>query len=188
MPALIDHTGQRFGRRVVIERAQGSGAARWLCRCDCGTRSIVPGQALRKGQANSCGCSPLRDDLVGQRFGRLVVLARDKNSLKWKCLCTCGNTTLVDGSALKRGTASCGCFQREWARAKIKHSARTVARIHELRKRDLGYDTISRAVGVPKSTVRDICKGITRTPIGTPKKGHRIRTSAHLKKGARERL
>lgn len=38
MGKLIDLTGQRFGRLTVIERAENSpnGAAKWVCRCDCG--------------------------------------------------------------------------------------------------------------------------------------------------------
>lgn len=53
-------------------------------------------------------------DITGQRFFRLVVLhtaGRSKSrSLMWKCLCDCGKTTRVVGSALRRGDIqSCGC-------------------------------------------------------------------------------
>lgn len=53
-------------------------------------------------------------DLVGARFGRLVVQARSgQNNIghyKWACLCDCGGETEVLGSNLKRGvTTSCGC-------------------------------------------------------------------------------
>lgn len=55
---LIDLTGKRFGRLLVIERATARGAheARWLCRCDCGVEKEISGSALRNGHASSCRC------------------------------------------------------------------------------------------------------------------------------------
>ena len=57
MPAFMDITGQRFGRLVVVERAENdrNGTAQWLCHCDCGAEKIVKGINLR-GQTRSCGC------------------------------------------------------------------------------------------------------------------------------------
>lgn len=59
---------------------------------------------------------PSRIDIVGQRFGRLVVLedtgrrATDGNVL-WSCRCDCGVCSTVDGSSLRKGnTRSCGCL------------------------------------------------------------------------------
>ena len=57
MPKLIDLTGQRFGRLVVMERAGVKNkVASWLCKCDCGKMKIINGQSLRKGYTQSCGC------------------------------------------------------------------------------------------------------------------------------------
>ena len=62
MGQLIDLTGMRFGKLVVIARAedhiQKSGApkAMWKCKCDCGNECIVYGQALRGGFRIDCGC------------------------------------------------------------------------------------------------------------------------------------
>lgn len=58
---LIDRTGQRFGRLVVLERgpkpqSKKDTNARWLCQCDCGKTSIVYGQDLKRGKVVSCGC------------------------------------------------------------------------------------------------------------------------------------
>ena len=52
--------------------------------------------------------------LVGQRFGRLVVMEQAESSpdgkRRWKCQCDCGNQTVVLGYSLTRGaTVSCGC-------------------------------------------------------------------------------
>lgn len=57
-------------------------------------------------------------DLVGQRFGRLVVqefVGRDsQKKLTWSCLCDCGTIKIVRGSSLKDGnTKSCGCLRKE---------------------------------------------------------------------------
>lgn len=58
MSRLIDLTGQRFGRLTVVSRAENTknGHPRWLCRCDCGSSSIVVGKDLRSGHTESCGC------------------------------------------------------------------------------------------------------------------------------------
>ena len=65
MPNFIDLTGQRFGRLVVIERAEniiyndGRTRVQWLCQCDChGPNSlvIVSSDHLRSGHTKSCGC------------------------------------------------------------------------------------------------------------------------------------
>ena len=63
MSALIDLTGRRFGRLLVLERA-GSyvcdygthSSPTWRCRCDCGRETVVLGLALRRGNTRSCGC------------------------------------------------------------------------------------------------------------------------------------
>lgn len=58
MGKLVDLTGQRFGRLVVIERAGSSdrGHAQWVCLCDCGKTKIVLSSNLRTGKQISCGC------------------------------------------------------------------------------------------------------------------------------------
>lgn len=54
---LVDLTGRRFGRLVVIERYGYKGKAiTWRCKCDCGGEKIVVGYSLRSGNTQSCGC------------------------------------------------------------------------------------------------------------------------------------
>lgn len=54
---VIDLTGQRFGRLVVIERAENiKGKCFWKCRCDCGKQLIVSANHLRMHNTFSCGC------------------------------------------------------------------------------------------------------------------------------------
>lgn len=68
-----------------------------------------------------------RGELLGRRFGRLVVVAyagdeyisKDNNS-KWICRCDCGNTTIAGSGKLKTGhTKSCGCLVSEMARERM---------------------------------------------------------------------
>jgi hypothetical protein len=57
MGNLIDLTGKRFHRLVVISRAVNHGKdARWNCQCDCGNTSIVQSNNLKSGNSKSCGC------------------------------------------------------------------------------------------------------------------------------------
>lgn len=52
-------------------------------------------------------------DLVGQRFGRLVVIERlsRKGRPVWLCSCDCGNKHTVSGAILRDGRSrSCGCY------------------------------------------------------------------------------
>jgi hypothetical protein len=66
MSALIDLTGERFARLVVVERAENAGRApRWRCRCDCGAETVVRGVDLRSANTRSCGC--LRREQVSAR-------------------------------------------------------------------------------------------------------------------------
>lgn len=60
-------------------------------------------------------------DLIGRRFGRLIVVERLPNKVKgksawsmWRCKCDCGNHTDVLGTSLKnQKTRSCGCLHNE---------------------------------------------------------------------------
>lgn len=89
MPRLIDLTGQRFGRLVVVERAENSadGRARWLCRCDCGQSKTVLGEHLKKGRTKSCGCA--KSESSSKRFkkhgGRNSKLYRIWSNMKDRC-------------------------------------------------------------------------------------------------------
>ncbi len=69
-------------------------------------------------------------DLVGRRFGDLVVISRAPNltnnghiTTRWVCRCDCGSEKVISGKHLKSGAViSCGCVGREHSRvAKITH-------------------------------------------------------------------
>lgn len=59
MSALIDLTGQTFGRLTVLARAENDAdnRARWLCACVCGGTATIGGKSLRSGNSQSCGCA-----------------------------------------------------------------------------------------------------------------------------------
>lgn len=59
-------------------------------------------------------------DLVGKRFGRLLVIRRAVNrkthQARWHCQCDCGNFSIVFGYLLRSGrTKSCGCWKSDIA-------------------------------------------------------------------------
>lgn len=128
----LELLGQRFGRlTVVLEAGRDShGCKLWHCLCDCDTGIVTTSNALTSGHTTSCGCLQKeraaknirvynrgrRQDLMGQRFGKLVVIAKmGKNKRQrclWKCRCDCGGTIILDTGSLTTGnTQSCGCLR-----------------------------------------------------------------------------
>ena len=110
-----DLIGKRFGS-VTVKRAVGrkNRNVLWECLCDCGGVMYVPANNLSSGNTKSCGCGKLKD-LVGQRFGMLVVIkdvGRENGKGVWECLCDCGNyKNVITGSLGSGNTKSCGCLQ-----------------------------------------------------------------------------
>lgn len=60
---------------------------------------------------------PAKINLLGQRFGKLVVIAPAENykgRTAWLCQCDCGNQKIVTTKLLKDGiTRSCGCLKQK---------------------------------------------------------------------------
>ena len=129
MSALVDLTGRKFGRLTVVgfTGRDKNGYEKWSVLCDCGTPRTVYANNLKQKRTLSCGCLS-RDhrhasahNLQGQRFGKLVVLARtktDKNrNIWWQCVCDCGKETALSTTALRnRHTRSCGCLAKTASR------------------------------------------------------------------------
>lgn len=71
-PKRVGHVrnlaGLRVGRLLVlnVDHVGDDGAARWKCRCDCGTLKIVRSSHLKHATTNSCGC------LQKERLGRFL--------------------------------------------------------------------------------------------------------------------
>lgn len=135
MSKLIDLTNQAFGRLTVLEkdktRKTNSGSY-WICQCECGNIKSVKSSSLRRGEITSCGCyrkeqlakakqEQSENEMIGKRFGKLVVQKRSEKksadgALYWICECDCGKIIKVRGHNLKRTdgnqTVSCGCYHR----------------------------------------------------------------------------
>lgn len=133
--------GRRFGRLVVLqldkeqtEKNKGH-AKSYLCQCDCGNTKTVRKSNLLNGQTTSCGCIVKENgkkrclekviDLVGQRFGRLLITRRKENDPNdpikqrrygawWYADCDCGaKDVIVKGTYLRAGRIqSCGCYNK----------------------------------------------------------------------------
>lgn len=58
MGKIIDLTGNRYGRWLVIELADktNSNGMLYKCKCDCGMEKNVLGRSLKAGKSKSCGC------------------------------------------------------------------------------------------------------------------------------------
>ena len=57
-------------------------------------------------------------DLTGKKFGYLTIVERVQNAkngkARWKCMCDCGNETIVTSTDIMAGhTSSCGCKKYE---------------------------------------------------------------------------
>ena len=72
-------------------------------------------------------------DLVGVRFGRLIVVSRAesvKRNSRWLCRCDCGNEIVVYGCHLRSGaTKSCGCLNNELVSDRFKTHGKTKTRL-----------------------------------------------------------
>lgn len=127
--------GQHFGKLVALYyNFSGPGKGKWHCKCECGNECDIVSGSLTSGASKSCGC--LRKDLnkekgiirsniyPGMKFKKLTVIeyvGSYKNRNYWKCLCDCGNETIVSANSLKtEHIGSCGCVQ-SYGNMKIEH-------------------------------------------------------------------
>ena len=85
-------------------------------------------------------------DLTGRRFGRLVVIEETQErdgsgSVIWKCLCECGDETMVSTRNLNSNhTNSCGCMQKDHAQ-RVGKRAIHIARKSDKFKRSVEKDS-----------------------------------------------
>lgn len=76
-------------------------------------------------------------DLKNKRFGKLVAIepcGKSKNgAILWRCLCDCGNETVVTSSNLNSGsTMSCGCLYHDGTNKKSYKHGLSNDRIHRI--------------------------------------------------------
>ena len=157
-PLRCNLLGQRYGR-LVVQHFVGMGmhshhGAYWCCLCDCGIPRIARGDKMTHGDLQSCGCLrsetsreklkhalqvlaetlPSYGNLVGERFGRLVVQrwAYSQSERRyWLCRCDCGQETTVSTGHLREGdVASCGCLQKELSSQRHRTHGMTDSRVY----------------------------------------------------------
>lgn len=78
---------------------------------------------------------PRKQNLVGQTFGRLHVVAPAEASAsgftRWLCRCECGSKVMTYTNGLRSGhTKSCGCLQRETVAARNQTHGRSASRVY----------------------------------------------------------
>lgn len=91
---VIDLTGKRFGNLTVVKlydkrkRNNGGKEYYWLCKCDCGKKTIVRGATLKNGATQSCGCKQRQIAIkVNTRHGQgYTKLYKVYFSMKQRCL------------------------------------------------------------------------------------------------------
>lgn len=132
-PLRHELSGRRFGRWLVAGRGPASG--RWLCVCDCGSRSCVSSQSLVSGRSKSCGClnsERLKEPRPYRRKEHSQEFLRERNRAyqrKWQQI----NWTKV---ALQKREAN--ARQRDAKRAwreRNREAERASAREHARRRR-----------------------------------------------------
>ena len=115
---FIDLTGKTFGQWTVLSYL---GACEWECQCSCGNIRVVNGSNLRSGRSLRCDlCRGRKKQLVGHRFGQLLVIKKAENDTyrnpagvltkvtQWWVRCDCGNEKIIKENRLMQGTKSCG--------------------------------------------------------------------------------
>ena len=126
---LKDLTGQQLGRSIVIGRAESkidkSGKRRtvWICKCECGNEFEALADSLKRNPdlvcprcTNENRSKNNRINVIGNKYGRLVILDIIPNTHPTKviCKCDCGNKHICLQSDVVSGhTQSCGCLQSE---------------------------------------------------------------------------
>ena len=112
-----DLTGQKFNMLTVLKEL---GGGKVLCKCDCGQEKELNKSNVQRGLVQSCGCirkNPTKEwkmarvkNIVGQRFGKLVVL-EELGNCRVLCQCDCGNVKNINKTHLVNGDIqSCGCL------------------------------------------------------------------------------
>jgi hypothetical protein len=119
--------GKKFHRLTVLSKGDvheypcGDRSTKWNCVCECGKQVEVIRKNLLNGNTKSCGCLNIEKtkknsrslNLIGQKYSRLTVVDKVyiNNRKHWKCICECGNSTIVTTGRIRSGTTrSCGCL------------------------------------------------------------------------------
>lgn len=129
---IIDITGQRFGKLVVLGLAEHTGNTKitsWRVRCDCGTEKVVLKNGLTAGLVKSCGHCPKPpkppkerkpkkpqhlEDIKGVKFNHITPVEYVGNR-KWRYVCDCGGEGLAErGHIIKGVVKACPACRNQY--------------------------------------------------------------------------
>lgn len=177
MGKFIDLTGQRYGRLTVLAEAGKKGVKRcWLCKCDCGSTTVVMTTSLRSGNTQSCGCYKAEHPGRLKHGGCGTKLYRIYKNIKLRCY----NERFPDYKHYGgRGIAICDewlhSFEsfRDWAIANGYHETNnrsdcTIDRIDvngDYCPENCRWVTQKTQVRNTRRTRKATCNGVTK-PIG----------------------
>ena len=124
--------GVKVGKLTILREVEksthpnGKTSRRFECICDCGNKTYVLLDSLKKYNSTSCGhCG--RDNkeievVPNQKFGRLTIVREVESKIDTKgkrvryveCVCECGKICKVRFHALRHDRVrSCGCLRTE---------------------------------------------------------------------------
>lgn len=138
---IIDMTGKKIGKWIVLERAGRDkyGAATWACRCDCGKKGVVRGYSLQSGGSKGCkGCASREKNMThGESKTRLYSVwgnIRERCGNK-----NCSNYKYYGGRGIKVCPTWNESFEvfRDWSLANGYGKSLSIDRIDN----DKGYST-----------------------------------------------
>ncbi len=85
MGKLIDETGNKYGRLLVIDKVKIKGHWKWHCRCDCGNEIDVSGTMLRSGNTKSCGCLQSKGEAKIQQLLDILNIKYERQKVFNEC-------------------------------------------------------------------------------------------------------
>lgn len=137
-----DLKGEKFGKLTVIDfySIDKWGQSKWLCECECGNKTVVSMNNLKRGTTVSCGCRKYErfgENLTGKQFGRLSVISFDHMESKgrsyWLCECSCGKRVVARRDQLLSGhTTSCGCYAIDNTRERATKHGLSNERLYDI--------------------------------------------------------
>lgn len=136
----INMIGERYGRLEVVEQSEPvNGKVMWKCLCDCGKYIVCDRQSLTYGYKRDCGCRIEENQLIGKRYGRLVIkniIRQPGEEAKAECICDCGNITIPSLTrVINNKVKSCGCLVPDISQLTHTTHGKSKSRIYKIWKK-----------------------------------------------------
>lgn len=102
--------GRQFGMLTAVALVPHKGRMEMLCRCDCGTEKVICIRRLVP-HSRSCGCTNRAQMFPAGTvvLGSWTIGAYEQDAsgrYGFRCRCTCGVVSLVEGAALRSGRST----------------------------------------------------------------------------------